>query len=177
MIALYQKLLFLYPRVYRRRFAEEMTDVFREVDADARRSGAIVTLRFYVREAGGLLRGAMAEHVRRILGNRIASPLFYRRLTMRTGFRFPKSTSFLMIVILAGIALAINKAEAIRSALPAEITPAGPMWAPHVSILTTMALTFLLVDLAAAVTWLVLFALRRSGLHRLAEVASAVGKK
>lgn len=173
MVALYQKLLYLYPRFYRQQFAEEMTAVFRDVDEDARRRGSIVTMKFYVREAGGLLRGAVTEHVRRIFSGQIPSPLFSRRFTMRLGFRFPKSTSFLMIVILAGIVLAIDKAEAIRTALPADIAPAGPMWDPHVNILTTIALTFLLVDFVAAVAWVVLFALRRSGVQRLEETSSA----
>jgi hypothetical protein len=173
MVALYQKLLYLYPRLYRREFAEEMTAVFRDVDADARRGGSMATARFYIREAGGVLHGAVTEHVRRIFGGQIPSPLFPRRFTMRPGFRFPKSTSFLMTVILAGIVLAIDKAEAIRTALPADIAPVGPMWAPHVNILTTIVLTFLLVDFVAAVGWVVLFALHRSGVQRLEETSSA----
>jgi hypothetical protein len=149
----------VYPRLYRQQFAEEMTAVFRDLDEDARRRGSIVSVKFYVREAGGLLRGAMAEHVRRIFGGQIPSPIFSRRSAMRSGFRFPKSTSFLMTVILAGIVLAINKAEAIRNALPSNIKPTGPMWDPHVNILT--------------VAWMVLFTLRRSGVHRLAETSSS----
>lgn len=90
---------------------------------------------------------------------------------MRSGFRFPKSTSFLMTVILAGIVLAIQKAEAIRAALPDEIAPVGPMWSPHVGILTTIGLTFLGVYFAGALAWVVLFALRRSGVHRLSEIS------
>jgi hypothetical protein len=175
MVALYQKLLYLYPRQYRQQFAEEMTAVFRDVDADARRGGSMATAKFYVREAGGVLGGAMTERVRQRFGS-YPSPIFPRRFTMRPGFRFPKSTSFLMTVILAGIVLAIDKAEAIRNALPANIQPAGPMWDPHVNILTTMALTFLLVDFAAAAAWVVLFTLRRSGVHRLAEMPSTEQK-
>ena len=91
---------------------------------------------------------------------------------MRSGFRFPKSTSFLMTVILAGIVLAIQKAKVICAALPADIAPVGPMWAPHVGILTTMALTFLMVYLAGAAGWAILFALRRSGVHRLSEMSA-----
>ncbi len=169
MLPLYQSLLHLYPSAYRQQFAEEMIAVFREVDADAQKKGRIVTAELYLRELGGLFRGAIAEHARRILGSH-TFPLSSRRFTMRPGFRFPKTTSFLMTVILAGIVLAIRKAEAICAALPSDIAPVGPMWAPHVSILTTMALTFLVVYIAGALGWLVLFALRRSGVHRLSEM-------
>jgi len=173
MLALYQSLLRLYPSSYRQQFAEEMIAVFRDVNLDAHQQGSVVTAKLYLREISGLFRGAIAEHTRRILGGNIPLPLSSRRFTMRPGFRFPKSASFLMTVILAGIALAIRKAEAICAALPDGNAPVGPMWAPHVGILTTIALTFLAVYLAGAATWVVLFALRRSGVHRLAEMQSS----
>ena len=81
-----------------------------------------------------------------------------------------------MAVILAGIVLAIQKAESICAALPPDIAPVGPMWAPHVGILTTIVLTFLMVYLAGAVAWVVLFALRRSGVHRLSDMPSERAK-
>ena len=177
MLALYQSLLRLYPSPYRQQFAGEMIAVFREVDIDAHKKGSLATAKFYLCEIAGLFRGAFAEHARRILHSDIAFPLSSRRFTMRPGFRFPKSTSFLMAVILAGIVLAIQKAEAIRDALPADIAPAGPMRAPHVGILTTIVLTFLMVYLAGAVAWAVLFALRRSGVHRLAEMSPTLERR
>lgn len=172
MLALYRSLLRLYPAPYRQTFAEEMIAVFRDVDAEAHQKGIAATAKFYLREISGLFRGAIAEHARRVLGSHIPFLLSTRRFTMRSGFRFPKSTSFLMTVILAGIVLAIQKAEAIRAALPDDIAPAGPMWAPHVGILTTIALTFLAVYIAGAVGWVILFALRRSGVHRLSQMSS-----
>jgi hypothetical protein len=149
-----------------------MIAVFRDVDGDAHKQGTVATAKLYLREISGLFRGAISEHARRMLGGHVSFPLSSRRFTMRPGFRFPKSTSFLMAVILAGIVLAIRKAESICAALPADIAPVGPMWAPHVGILTTIVLTFLMVYLAGAVVWVVLFALRRSGVHRLAEMPS-----
>jgi hypothetical protein len=174
MLALYRSLLRLYPAPYRQQFAEEMIAVFRDIDADAHNKGSVTTAKLYLREISGLFRGAIAEHARRILGNHIPFPISSRRFTMRSSssFRFPTSTSFLMTVILAGIVLAIQKAEAIRDVLPADIAPAGPMWAPHVGILATIALTFLGVYMAGAVGWVVLFALRRSGMHRLSQMSS-----
>jgi hypothetical protein len=177
MLTIYQSLLRLYPSPYRQQFAEEMIAVFRDIDAEAHQKGSVAAVKLYLREIGGLFRGAIAEHARRILGSHMPFPLSSRRFTMRSSFRFPKSTSFLMTVILAGIVLAIEKAEAIRAALPDDIAPAGPMWAPHVGILTTIALTFLLVYVAGAVGWIVLFALRRSGMHRLSEMSAATERK
>jgi hypothetical protein len=172
MPALYQSLLRLYPSPYRQKFAEEMIAVFSEVRADARARGNTATATFYLREIIGLLRGAAAEHARRIFGSHVSFPLSPRRFTMRSDFRFPKTTVFLMTVILAGVVLAIRKAEAICAALPVDIAPVGPMWSPHVSIITTMALMFLAVYIAGAASWVILFALHRSGVHRLAEMAT-----
>jgi hypothetical protein len=170
MLNVYQTLLRLYPRPYRQQFADEMIAVFRDVDAEAQREGIAATAKFYLREITGLFRGAMAEHVRHFLGSDVSSPFSSRRFTMRSGFRFPKTTAFLMTVILAGIVLAIEKAESIRASVPYNNPPVGPIQPAHLTILTTMALTFLLVYAAGAVAWVVLFALRRSGVHRLSEM-------
>src|SRR5712691_8654506 len=172
MLALYQSLLRLYPIPYRQQFADEMTTVFREVDADARKKGNFATSKFYLREIAGLFRGAIAEHARRILGSHVSFPLLSRRFTMRSEFRFPKTTAFLMTVILAGVVLAIERAEAIRASVP-DINPRlGPIQPVHLTILATMALMFLVVYIAGAVGWVVLFALRRSGVHRLSQMSS-----
>jgi hypothetical protein len=91
---------------------------------------------------------------------------------MRSSFRFPKTTAFLMTVILAGVVLAIERAEAIRASVP-DINPRiDPIQPAHLTILATMALMFLVVYIAGAVGWVVLFALRRSGVHRLSAMSS-----
>jgi hypothetical protein len=173
MLALYQSLLRLYPSPYRQQFAEEMIAVFREVDADAHREGSIATAKFYLREIGGLFRGAIAEHARRILGPHVPFPLSSRRFTMRSSFRFPKITAFLMTVILAGVVLAIQKADAIRASVPDVNPPLVTIQPTHQTFLPTFALMFLGVYLAGAVGWVVLFALRRSGVHRLSDMSSS----
>jgi len=172
MLALYRSLLRLYPSPYRRQFAEEMTAVFREIDADARKKGRVVMAELYLREIGGLFRGALAEHARRIFGSHVSFPLLSRRFTMHSEFRFPKSTAFLMIVILAGVVLAIQRADAIRASVPDVNPPVVTIQPTHLTFLPTMALMFLVVYIAGAVGWIVLFALRRSGVHRLAEMSS-----
>src|SRR5579864_8654066 len=109
MPSLYESLIRLYPSAHRRQFADEMIAVHREVRADARQKGIAVTTRFYLREISGLFLGALAEHGRRLFGNRISLPISSRRFTMHSQFRFPKTTAALMMIILAGVLLAIQK--------------------------------------------------------------------
>lgn len=81
---------------------------------------------------------------------------------MHRQFRFPRSTVFLMCVILAGVAFAIEKAQHIQASLTGtqlRTETAAPL-----------IVTFIIVDIAAAVGWGVLFALRRTGVHRLDKV-------
>jgi hypothetical protein len=172
MLALYQSLLRLYPGPYRRQFAEEMKAVFHDVDSDARKKGSLTTAKLYFREVAGLFRGAIAEHARRILGSNIPSPFSSGRFTMRSGFRFPRTTAFLMTVILAGVVLAIQKADAIRASVRDVNPPVVTIQPTQLTFLPTMALMFMGVYLAGAVGWVVLFALRRSGVHRLSEMSS-----
>ncbi len=173
MLALYQSLLRLYPGPYRQQFAEEMIAVFRDVNTDAHKQGSFATARLYLREIAGLLRGAVAEQARRILGNNVPFPLSSRRFTMRSNFRFPKTTAFLMTVILAGVVLAIEKADAIRASVSDVNPPIVNIQPTHQTFLPTFALMFLMVYIAGTLGWIVLFALRRSGVHRLSEMSSA----
>jgi hypothetical protein len=168
-LALYVSLLRLYPGPYRRQFAEEMIAVFRGVEADARNKGKVGTARLYFRELNGLFRGAIAEHTRCIFGRNVPCQLPQRRFTVHSGFRFPKSTAFLMAAILAGVVLAIQKADAIRASVTIRPT--------QLTSLPTMALMFLGVYVAGALGWVVLFALRRSGVHRLSDMPAAPDRK
>jgi len=92
---------------------------------------------------------------------------------MRSGFRFPKITAFLMTVILAGVVLAIQRADAIRASVSDLNPPVVTIQPAHQTFLPTFALMFLGVYLAGALGWAVLFALRRSGVHRLSRMSSA----
>jgi hypothetical protein len=154
-----------------------MIAVFRDVDADAHKKGGLATARFWLREVTGLLRGAVAEHARRILGNSIPFPVSFRRFPMRSHFRFPKTTVFLMTVILAGVVLAIEKADAIRASVQDVNPPVVTIQPTHQTFLPTFVLMFLSVYLAGALGWVILFALRRSGVHRLSEMSSASDRK
>jgi hypothetical protein len=145
MLTVYCRLLCLYPRSYRHDFGDEMTWVFH--DARIELPPALVAkISFYQREFCGLLSGALRAHFDDLFGPTIPFPRFY----MRRQFRFPRSTVFLMCVILAGVVLAINKAVNIveqMKGLPLGTTASGePM-------LAALLLTLALVLAAVIVVW------------------------
>ncbi|HZR63598.1 MAG TPA: hypothetical protein VFA85_00530 [Terriglobales bacterium] len=161
--SIYAWLLFLYPGSYRQEFGEEMRSVFGEARSDLRQT-LPAKLRFYFREFCGLLRGALYAHFDRLFGPVIP----FRRFHMQPRFRFPHSAVVLMCLILAGVVLAIEKAKTVvqmNEGLPAGTAPA---WHP----------LFWLYPLAAAlavgaVAWGILFALKRTGMHRLANLQTS----
>ena len=80
---------------------------------------------------------------------------------MRPQYRFPRSTVFLMWVILAGVVLAIDKAKVVATSGPHEVIVA---W----NSLPLFLLLFPALACAAVlVVWGLLFALHRTGMHRL----------
>ena len=105
MLTVYCWLLCLYPRSYRREFGDEMTSVFRDARIELPPALA-AKVSFYGREFCGLLSGALCAHFDRVFGPAISFPRFH----MQRQFRFPRSTVFLMCMILASVVLAINKA-------------------------------------------------------------------
>lgn len=84
---------------------------------------------------------------------------------MQPQFRFPRSTVFLMWVILAGVVLAIEKAKSIQVKYgPQELMA---VW----NSLPWFLFLFPAVACAAvAAVWGILYSLRRSGVHRLENV-------
>ena len=160
-LTVYYWLLCLYPGSYRHEFGEEMTSVFHDARS-ALPPALAAKISFYRREFCGLLSGALRAHLDRLFGPVIP----FRRFSMQRQFRFPRSTVFLMCVILAGLVLAIHKAQNVvqmKESLPlATATAWGPMlWG------LLFALALILAAVAAAAAWGVLFALRRTGMHRL----------
>lgn len=169
MLRIYRCLLYLYPAIHRNQFGEEMTAVFREVQEASMQQGIAARAFLCLRETSGLLTGALQQHVRVLLGPRIWLPFPTRRFTMRNGFRFPKTTAVLMTLILAGVLVAIKKGEGIEASV-ASVNPPG-------SILQTNMLPGIAFFLAAfyaagLIGWAILFALRRSGVHRLDAVSA-----
>lgn len=155
-------LLWLYPRSYRHEFGEEMRFVFRNARSDLPQALA-AKISFYRREFCGLLSGALSAHLDRLFGPTIP----FRRFDMQPQFRFPRSTVFLMWVILAGVLLTIEKAKAIQVKYGPEEVMA--VW----NSLPWFLFLFPALACAAVVAvWGVLFALRRTGMHRLDGVGT-----
>src|SRR5262252_6140014 len=128
MLALYRVLLRFYPPAYRCEFGEEMMDVLLDVQAETGKKGARAMFFSSVHESVGLVYGAMREHFYSITGPYgSAWSTFNRRFAMRSEFRFPKATVGLMVVILAAVMLAIEKARAISMSIPHANPPVGPI--------------------------------------------------
>lgn len=177
MLFLYRCLLYLYPAAYRYEYGTEMVGVFREVLGERLNKGLLPQGKLLLREFAGLLSGALQEHSRAITGSNLF-PSSSRRFTMRSEFRFPKATPILMIIILAGVILTIEKATAIEESLPLAYPERLPPIQPeHFTFFPAMAVIFLSAYAAAVIGWAVLFALRRSGVHRLSEMADAEPRK
>jgi hypothetical protein len=169
-LALYEGFLRLYPRPYRQQFGNEMVAVFREADADVHAKGSSATARFYLREIGGLFRGALVEHTHHILGPHVLFPLSPRRFTMRSEFRFPKTTAILMSIIFAGVILAMEKANTIQVKYAAG---ADSIWP---SLPWFLGLTLLFTCATVVVIWGILFALGRTGVQRLANIEPSTNR-
>jgi hypothetical protein len=94
---------------------------------------------------------------------------------MYSEFRFPKATAFLMTVILAAVVVAIEKAQAISASLPHNNPPVGPIQPAHFTFVPSVALMFAVAYAAGLIGWAVLFALKRSGVHRLSGMRGSAG--
>lgn len=170
MLFLYRYLLQLYPAGYRMEFAEEMMAVLHERRAEAVKKGLATRCALYARETGGLLSGAVQEHFRAMAGFYPWAGFPFRRIGMRSEFRFPKATTVLMMVILVAVVMAIEKARAIQTSIPQTHTQVGPIASGTFTVLPSFALLFLITCAAGAIGWAMVHALRRSGVQRLEEL-------
>ncbi len=177
MFSLYECLLRMYPSAHRREYGQEMTEVFCTARAEIERRGAMTRGLFWLREFRGLVRGAIDEHVRLLTGSHFWKWLPTRRFTMHSQFRFPKATAILMTLILAATVLAIEKARAISASLPHINPPVGPIHPAHLTFLQPIALMFLLAYAAGLAGWAILFALKRSGVDRLAGIQNSADRE
>ena len=99
----------------------------------------------------GLIKGAVLEHLREALSRKCKDyRLSRRRFTMRNEFRFPKATAVLMMIILGGIVLALEKARTIQASFSGGNPLLVPMEAAHLTFFPTLVL--LLVIFYAART-------------------------
>jgi hypothetical protein len=172
MLSIYRWLLHLYPAAYREEFGDEMEFVLAELHQEHRRQVAFRRALVIIRETTGLLRGAMEEHWRRLGDVSYDASLRSRRFVMSSGFRFPKSTVALMAVILAGTILAIEKCKSIVDALHKANPQSSPLDAEQITVFGAFAVIFIVVAVLAAIGWAVLFAMGRSGVHRLSQISA-----
>lgn len=163
MRTVYDWLLRLYPEGHRRRFGEEMAFVFEQAKSERANEGSGRLTSFYLREIAGMLGGAWQERIQEFSN---------RRSAMRTQFRFPKTTPILMTIILAGVVLAIRKGQAIEASLPDVNPPIGPIHPAQHGLLSDIGIWQLSFYVVGLIGWAILFALRRSGSHRLDAMAS-----
>jgi hypothetical protein len=178
MLGLYRSLLYLYPAPYRGEFGEEMMDVLSEVQAEISSQSLLGRLCRTAREAGGLLTGALGEHLRSITGaydrgrfpSMFSSTFLSGRFAMKSEFRFPKATVVLMTVILAAVMLTIEKAKAISASVPHGNPPVGPIQPTHFAIVPSLLVAMMSALLLGLIGWAILFALRRSGVQQLSEM-------
>jgi hypothetical protein len=170
MLTAYQHLLRLYPKTYRKQFGDEMFAVFEDVRSEINHKGALARIAFFIREIAGLINGALREHLRTVFGVHQGLSIPTRRFTVRNEFRFPKSTAVLMMIILAGIVLALEKARVIQASY-SDGNPVVPMEASHLTFFPTLALLLVIFYATGVAGWAILFALRRSGVHRLADIS------
>jgi hypothetical protein len=171
MLKVYRQLLRLYPPAYRQEFAEETLAVFVDVRTDAAKKNFLARTTFFMREILGLISGACGEHMRRLLGPDSGLPLPTRSFVMRNGFRFPKTTAVLMTLILCGVVIAIKRGEEIAISL-SHVNPAiVPIQPAHSTMLTGLAFFWIFFYSVGFVGWVILFALRRSGVHRLDQIS------
>jgi hypothetical protein len=162
MLSFYRWLLYLYPSLYRREYADEMISVFRDAQADVSDGSFGERMSFRAHETWGLLAGAVQEQLRFISGS--YQLISFTRFNMRPEFRFPRSTVFLMSIIFTGLILAMEKANTIQVKYGAG---SGSIWP---SLPWFLGLTLLVTCVTAMIVWGILFALGRTGAHRLANL-------
>lgn len=168
MISLCRYLLYLYPADHRVEFGEEMSAVLRERHTEIAVRDAMARWASYAREVGGLLVGAAREHVRAMAYPGEEFPI--RRIRMRSEFRFPKATPVLMTVILGAVVMTIEKARAIQTSVPEAHPHVGPIHAADFTVLPSFVLLLVLGCTVGAIGWAIVFAMRRSGVHRWEEL-------
>ena len=169
MLNAYRRLLRLYPAAYQREFADEMLAVLAEARSEVIRENIINRAIFNLREIVGLVSGAFREHLRNANLRDFKFPFPRKEFIMRNGFRFPKSTVVFMMLILGGVLVAIKKGGDIAmSLLNPQVAPIQPM---HSTLLPPVVLLWMFFCAFGLVGWGIVFALKRSGMHRLAQIS------
>ena len=93
---------------------------------------------------------------------------------MRSEFRFPKATPVLMTLILLAVLMAIDKARSIEFSGPYPSPQVGPLKQADFTLLPTLLIIVAAAGVAALIGWAIVFALRRSGTHRLSDMSPSL---
>lgn len=165
MLTVYRQLLRLYPAEHRAAFGDEMLGVLKDLQSETTCTSTLRRTRSSVREVAGLITGAVQARLLHFTDGTAG------RYQMRNGFRFPKMTPILMTLILGGVLVAIQKGENIAYSLPPVSQPVAPIHPVHSGLLPPIPLFFAAFYAAGIVGWIILFALRRSGVHRLDQMS------
>ena len=177
MLPFYRALLHLYPAAYRHEYGDEMMNVLSDVQREIRKKNAMTGFFFATREAGGLLSGALQEHLRSVAGSYDNGIFSLRRFGMKSEYRFPKATVGLMMATLAGVMLAIEKARAISASVP-HINPlVGPIKSVQATVAQTMMGVLVWAIVSGAIGWGILYALRRTGVQQLSQMNPAASQR
>ena len=177
MLAFYRILLSLYPAAYRCEYGDEMMDVLSEAQGEIHKKNAMARISFAMREASGLLSGALQEHLRKVTGSYDKGIFSLRRFGMKSEYRFPKATVGLMIVILAAVIMAIEKARAISLSWPHVNPPVGPIQSMQSAVAQAMLWVLVWAIVSGAIGWGILYALRRTGVQQLSEMNPAASQR
>ena len=175
MRSVYLGLMQLYPTRYREQFGEEMATVFEDLSADQIDKTVLSRCAFFAREIAGLIAGAAKERLRILFGDDLGLSLPTRRFTVRNGFRFPKTTAVLMTIILAGVMMAIKMGTEISGSLPHDGGQVGPIHPVHQTLVSAIPMILISFYAMGLACWAILFALRRSGIHRLEDISGERG--
>lgn len=173
MLPFYRALLSLYPPAYRCEFGDEMMDVLSDLQREIRKKNTMTGFFFAMREAGGLLSGALQAHLRSVTGSYDHGIFSLRRFGMKSEYRFPKATVGLMMATLAGVMLAIEKARAISASVPHVNPLVGPIKSVQATIVETLLGVLIWAIAAGVIGWGILYALRRTGVQQLSEMNPA----
>jgi hypothetical protein len=76
-----------------------------------------------------------------------------------------------MALILGGVVLAIKKGEDIAASLPHVNPQIGPIQPVHSTLVPPIIQFVLFFYAAGLIGWAILFAFKKSGVHRLAEMS------
>jgi hypothetical protein len=127
---------------------------------------------FSLREVLGLVTGALTEHLRIADWRDFKFPFPKEEFIMRNGFRFPKSTVVFMMLILGGVLVAIKKGGDIARSLSQVNPQIAPIQHSHSALVPPVVLLWMFFCAWGLLGWVVMFGLRKSGMHRLEQMSS-----